>query len=263
MIRNGGLGATIRPYARRTLRRLGLTDVARRAFMRLADERRTVSVDGARPRFLREEFGDHVELNQIAAEAGTIGRLRDEIRPDDVFLDVGSNLGAYAVFVGETLETGHVIAVEAVPSTADKLRRNLALNDVDATVATVAFGADPGTVSMTVPDAHGSSAVTTDGGDVDVRRVRGDDYLDRSDLPSPTVVKVDVEGYELSVVEGLRESLRDPACRLVYCEVHPARLRAFGGSAPILASTLSDLGFETSRIADLPGERYVLRAAKP
>jgi FkbM family methyltransferase len=249
-------------YARRTLDRLGLKGLARSTLMYFLDDQRTISIDGTRARFVHEDFSDYMELNRVETETEIIRHLRDELRPDDVFLDVGSNLGTYTVFVGDVLDTGRVIAVEAVPSTADTLRRNLELNDVDGTVANVAFGDEPGTVPMRVPDSHGSSAVSPGVGNIDVECVRGDDYLRRSSLPSPTIVKLDVEGYEFAVVQGLRESLRASDCRLVYCEVHPDRLRQFGTSTEEFEGLLENVGFDLDRIADLPGGRYIVRGAK-
>lgn len=257
-----------RSPVRITLDRLGLKPFARRVFVALIDDTRVLSIDGTEATFYREDFGDHIELNRIGTERKILRRLRRDVRPDDVFLDVGSNLGVFSVFVGDVIESGHVIAVEPVPSTAEKLGRNLDMNGVDATVANVAFSATNGTVSLTVPDAHGSSAIETAGDgasrnpEVAVESVRGDDYLDRRGLSMPTVLKIDVEGYEYSVLRGLQETMSRPRCRLVYCEVHADHMARFDASPEDVHEKLHSCGFEPNRILDLPGNRYVLRASR-
>lgn len=259
-------------HLRRVIRRAGLTGVARRALLFVAGGERAVTLDGVEATFEQRDFGDYIELNQIGPEREVLRRMRTEVAPDDVFLDVGSNLGTYAVFLGDAIDDGTVIAVEPVPSTADKLARNLARNDIRGTVCRVAFSDEAGAATMTVPDAHGSSSLardghdeggTDDGPDGDgptVERVRGDDYLVDHDLPHPTVVKVDVEGHEPAAIRGLETTLSRPACRLVYCEVHDVPDPGPAGRGCEAGRLLDDLGFDVAPIASLPGDRHVLRA---
>lgn len=261
----------LRSNVRRAVRRLGLTGVARRGLLLVSGAERRIAVDGVEATFEQRAFGDYIELNQIEPEAEVVARLRSEVRPDDVFLDVGSNLGAFAVFVGDRIEDGQVIAVEPVPTTAETLAANLERNGVDATVCRVAFSDDDGTVAMTAPDAHGSSAVASDGDDAAgtgaesaadgprVEAVRGDEYLADEGLPRPTVVKVDVEGHELAALRGLEATLSRPACRLAYCEVH-AEASSDAGSD--VRAQLATYGFDVETLTELPGERRILRASR-
>ena len=241
---------------RRVIDRCGLTGLARRVVLAAAGPTRTVAVDGATATFGQHDFGDYIELNQVDAEEAEVERLRDELAPDDVLLDVGSNLGVHAVFLGLRLDAGTVVAVEPVPETVEKLVANLERNGVDGTVCPVAFSDTTARGTMSVPDSHGSSTLTERGA-VTVDRVRGDAYLADHDLPAPTVVKVDVEGHELAALDGLAETLSRPACRLLYCEVHDD-----GAGASDVRAAVERHGFETERIADLPGERHVLRGER-
>lgn len=247
---------------RRLFQAVGLTPLARRLRLWIAGDRRTLSIDGATATLVQRDFGDFVELNQVGAERDVLTRVREEARGDDVFLDVGSNLGVFAVFVGDVVADGTVLAVEPVPETAAKLAENVERNGVDATVCRVVFSDADGEVAMNVPDSHGSSAVTPDASGPTVRRVRGDAYLDERNLSDPTILKIDVEGHETAVLRGLDETLSGQAVRLVYCEVHgdtPANERE---TAADVRSFLAERGFAVERIADLPGHRHVLRAAR-
>ena len=57
-----------------------------------------------------------------------------------------------------------------------------------------------------------------------VKLWRGDEMREAEHLPFPNAVKIDVEGYEYLVVQGLKETLSHRSCRLLCCEVHPSRL---------------------------------------
>lgn len=252
------VGATLRGI----LRRLGLTGPARRVVLWLSGSERRIALDDAEAVFEQRDFGDYVELNQVGPERPVLERLRSAVRPDDVFLDVGSNLGTFAVFVGDALDDGEVVAVEPVPETAEKLAANLERNGVAGTVCRVAFSDEPGTAEMTVPDAHGSAALHADADEGSVTVVRGDEYLVEHDLPSPTVLKVDVEGYEAAALRGLSETLSAEDCRIVVCEVHGESPADERESASAIRSELSERGFHAEVATDLPGHRHVLWAER-
>jgi hypothetical protein len=59
-----------------------------------------------------------------------------------------------------------------------------------------------------------------------VQVVRGDEFVEAERLPIPKAVKVDVEGFEYSVLKGFRRTLADPRCEMVCCEIHPKFLPA-------------------------------------
>lgn len=61
-----------------------------------------------------------------------------------------------------------------------------------------------------------------------VRVEPGDALIRRGRVPAPTVMKIDVEGFELDVLIGLAKSLTEPSLRFVGVEVHFALLAARG-----------------------------------
>lgn len=131
-----------------------------------------------------------------------------------VFVDVGANIGAYSLIASENPAV-RVVAFEPIPAAHAKLKRNLALNGRDRVhVLNMAASSEPGHLRMTCDGASSVNRVVDAGGHdptkqgettiVDVTTV--DLACAALDL-QPTVIKIDVEGHELSVLRGASASL--------------------------------------------------------
>ncbi|RMB18213.1 FkbM family methyltransferase [Haloplanus aerogenes] len=209
--------------------------------------------------------------------------LFDEIRPDDVFYDIGANVGSVSCLVGQTLSTGEIISFEPLPVNADALRANLELNDISGMVLEYALSDENGEIEFRVPvdevEAGSSNAIAPENEAsrfweerqerVMVKTRRGDELIEEDDLPIPNVVKFDIEGAELKAIQGLKETLSHPECRTVICEVHAYLLEDFGGSANELEAELQECGFELERFDERKYEKrgesvhlYRLKATK-
>lgn len=200
----------------------------------------------------------HMETNpEILSILHTLRKEREmledfarSIRPDDVVWDVGANLGVFAHLAADRAPDGHVVAFEPFYPTAQRLQDNVDLTDPEASVDVVnlalsdaagetTLGIDRdelGTQTPTLEPRAGQEAIT-------IREVPGD-RLVRRGIPAPDVLKVDVEGAELAVLDGLDETL--PDCRLVYVEDH-AELWGCQGDVAMLRDRFQALGFDVSR----------------
>jgi FkbM family methyltransferase len=142
-----------------------------------------------------------------------------------VYVDVGANVGNHAVFFGKFL-ADHVVAVEPHPVLVPILARNLRVNGIrHASVVSCAAGAGVGTGQLSLaaetPDNIGHTQVTTvtEGAATVVPIMPLDGLLDslarRLGDRRVTCVKVDVEGMELSVLEGAARVLKEHRPQLV------------------------------------------------
>lgn len=138
--------------------------------------------------------------------------VRGYVRPGDVVVDVGANVGWYTLLAARLVgPTGRVIAVEASPTIAARLRENVAMNPAVAprvTVCECAAGDRHGVVPVYLADAEntgktslhaasGAAAECT----VPIRPLA--DILAGVELHRVRIIKIDVEGAEPQVIAGL------------------------------------------------------------
>src|SRR6516165_4784725 len=120
------------------------------------------------------------------------------LRPDDLFLDVGANIGSYTLLASGVCKA-RTISFEPDPQTMALLRRNIDLNGLHGRVVLEesAVGADEGEVELTT--GLDTCNHVTKGNERTNQRVPML-TLDRvAALTPPIMIKVDVEGYEAEV----------------------------------------------------------------
>jgi len=207
----------------------------------------------------RREFR---RIEHCMREREVVQDLLDRMRPDDVVYDIGANIGIYACLAGRKMDGGRVLAFEPHPETIARLKENVGLNDVPVQVFPYALATENGMVELAVEQnvlgagTH-SLASSQKQRSVNVEQCVGDELVTTENLPHPNVVKIDVEGAEMDVIRGLRQTLSSENCRMVYCEVHPERLADFGWSEQELVDELKELGFSTETIHQRGGEYFV------
>jgi FkbM family methyltransferase len=154
--------------------------------------------------------------------------FRGTVRAGTIALDVGANVGAYAVLLGQWVgASGRVYAFEPSPVAFRGLVRHIALNAQDGVVTPVAAAvADrDGTGELIVADTAGESRLADGverGRTMSVSTVTIDSFCAREGL-LPSFIKIDVEGAELAVLRGARETIRRGGDMLaLFVELHPS-----------------------------------------
>jgi FkbM family methyltransferase len=164
------------------------------------------------------------------------------LRPGDLFVDVGANVGAYTILAA-AVRGARCFAFEPVPSTFARLLENVRLNAVEPLVTTcnVALGAQAGTVLMTVQEDCTNHVVAERGGTATVEVSLRPLDVALGDA-CPVVMKVDVEGFESAVLAGAERTLRDPALRALVIELNGSGTR-YGDDDDALRETIGRYGF--------------------
>ncbi len=147
------------------------------------------------------------------------------LRPDDLFLDVGANVGSYVVLASGVCRA-RTIAFEPDPNTAGALRRNVSINQLDelVTVHEAAVGnvesMVPFTVGLDTVNKVAQPGVT---GTRTVRQCRLDDVVPAD---NPIMVKIDIEGYEEAALDGAHVLLAKPSLKAIEIETVTEKVKA-------------------------------------
>ena len=171
------------------------------------------------------------------------------IRPGDVFIDVGANIGYYTVVASKVVgPTGHVFAFEPDPASFAILERNVRENGLtNVTLEQKALSNEPGLLRLYIAGENKGDHRLFDQADaprefVDVEALRLDDYLEEHDT-TVDFIKVDTQGAEGIILEGMLGTIRaNPGIAMVM-EYMPVSLRSVGTDPEEMIARLEELGF--------------------
>jgi FkbM family methyltransferase len=148
--------------------------------------------------------------------------------PETVFLDIGANIGYFSLLLGQRLSgQGHVYAFEPHPQLVDLLTRNLFLNGLDKRVTVFPFALSDrdAAAAMQYPAGHLGGGWVLDPADAAAGNLTGEiKRLDELLDPGFTcdLVKIDVEGHELSVLRGMRRIVANsPRIKVLFEKLYP------------------------------------------
>ncbi len=181
--------------------------------------------------------------------------LTSLVRRGDTIVDVGANVGAHALPLARAAGAdGRIFAYEPTGFAYGKLLANIALNPelasrivpVQAMLIGEAGGRPAPAIASSWPlvtaDAlhpeHRGRAMSTDG----ARAVTLDEHLREVGVPRVALIKIDVDGFECSVLRGAAGILR--ACRpLIVMEWAPYLHEAAGHDLQTCLSVVRDVGY--------------------
>jgi FkbM family methyltransferase len=167
------------------------------------------------------------------------------LRAEDVFADVGANVGSYTL-LASAAKGARTFAFEPVPATFQRLVDNIRLNDLHTRVAAhnVGLAAQAGELKFTKGE-NVTNHVVTDGEKVDDAIMVPVAPLDSFLMPEvPAVLKIDVEGFERQVLLGAQETLAAPDLHSVIMELN-GNGRRYGVDEGELLQMMRDFGFAT------------------
>lgn len=199
-------------------------------------------------------------------EYGTEILYRKVIRSDMVVVDIGANVGIYTL---HALKAGaEVYAFEPTPETFNILRHNVALNGFEYSPKVHLYNSavsdrEEMTEFAVVSNSCGHNSMFRENKDdkiIRVPTVRLDDTLDGIKIDC---FKVDVEGAEMLVLNGMESLLTNNASVVGFVEFAPGNLRRSGIEPRDLYDRLNQMGFRDIRLIDeTSGETYAIHDYK-
>ncbi len=200
----------------------------------------------------RAHYRRQIRAGRFDLDGNEEAVLEALLRPGDWVLDIGANVGQYAVICSRIVgPAGRVIAVEPVPEAFALLASNCqALPVQNVTLLNLAASDRNGVRGMSIPIADSGLTNSTrahftgDEGHMDVQVLAA--TLDAMQWPHRiALVKIDTEGHELSVLRGITRLLSRDRPHVVV-EASSEGLIAF----------LADFGYRLSPLTETPN--YVL-----
>lgn len=165
--------------------------------------------------------------------------FRHALRQGDIFADLGANVGVYSVLAGAT--GAAVLSVEPVPQTFSRLLDNLRLNAVSGTPVCCGLSNANGTLRFTTHRGGMNRVATANEPDsIEVEVTTVDDLTTREKL-RPHFMKIDVEGYELPLLEGAKRTLESVLALVIELNGSGG---TYGRSDDDVHALLSNCGFD-------------------
>ncbi|MGH9737876.1 MAG: FkbM family methyltransferase [Candidatus Acidiferrales bacterium] len=188
-----------------------------------------------------------------------VDAMKRHLTAGDVFIDVGANVG-YLSAVGASLvgRRGQVHSFEPVPRYFQILRRLAELNPSHAIVAnSCAAGAVNGTAKIHVTREPGQNTLVRgykSGAEItsslDISVIRLDSYIESQRLSRVALIKIDTEGFELPVLEGLRGYFDSGQRPAIICEIAPRAYALMGRTSADISDYMARYGYRARDIID-------------
>ncbi len=181
------------------------------------------------------------------------------VRPGDVAVDVGAMIGYYTMMLAkQATGTGRVYAFEPDPRNFELLTENIAMNRYEHVTARQALvGASSGTSKLFLaPEQYrgdNRAYAHDDREGVDVEMVALDDVI----TEPVDLVKIDVQGYEGHVLEGMKDLIARSDHLTMLLEYSPTLLDEAGTEPRAMLASLGALGF---KLFEVDEEVHQIRA---
>ena len=174
----------------------------------------------------------------------------DTVRSEDIVVDIGANIGYYALLESRLVgPNGRIFAIEPVENNLRLLRLNIELNrysNIDTfhlaignknTRGKIYLSDKSNCASMIYREGVSVVSGSTKTASVDVMTL--DTFLDGK--PLPDMIRMDVEGYEHEIVQGMKGLLEKEIPLKIFMEIHPAYLGQ--ERLAVMLDTLASYGF--------------------
>jgi FkbM family methyltransferase len=181
-------------------------------------------------------------------ESWDVLQLSRWVHPGAVVFDVGANFGYYSISLASVMQgNGKVFAFEPSKTTFRRLRTNIGLNHLESVVSAIPCGLSETSqvayLDQVEEGNSGAAAVSPEAKGEAIQLDTLDHFCDANEIHRMDLIKIDVEGSELRVIEGGRAMLtrHQP---IIMVEFNSSALRGAGTSAGQLEELLQTLGYQ-------------------
>ena len=210
------------------------------------------------------DLSEHMQAQifwQGIYSADVIAVLRRVLSPGDTVFDCGANIGEITLIAAKRVGVaGRVYAFEPLPGFADQLERHAEENRFEnITVLRAGVSSEPGKAPIFVSDQTFGDGCRNDGlgtlfptevrsqGAGEIELVTIDDVVREAGIQRLDLIKLDIEGAELSALRGASQVLKSLKPRIIV-ELGLETCRAAGYRMEDVFDLLTNFGYQMSRI---------------
>ena len=141
------------------------------------------------------------------------------LRSTDTFVDIGANVGSYTILGGSEIGA-KTISIEPIPETFQILESNIVINKINdrVTALNIGLGAKKENLEFTKSQGPVNHVATENEKDTITIPIGIFDDIINIDLP--TLIKIDVEGFETEVIKGMPNALSNDNLKAIIIELN-------------------------------------------
>ena len=210
-------------------------------------------VQGSKMHLNLDDFGlsKQLFLNGIR-EPECTRIMKEQLKEGMTIAEVGANIGYYALMEASIIgNKGKIYAIEPFPPNFELLKKNIEINKYNDRfeLHNIAISNQPGKTKLFIQDKHNLCNMLESGaceGYVEVETKTLDDFIQGKKLPD--MIRMDIEGYEYFVLEGMKKTLKDCEQCKMFIEIHPYQMYEKGLDYKKPIQMLFDSGFKPTHI---------------
>lgn len=178
--------------------------------------------------------------------------LYSMVRPGQVIFDIGGNIGDTTLHFAKIQNNkGKIYCFEPVPVLFDRLKKNIGLNSfTNISIQNMALSDKREDLFFNLPKAQNSSGIFLSNNPSEegkkVHSLKLDDFCSENKIDKLDLIKIDVEGFELRVLNGANETLQKFKPKM-FIEINDAHLQRAGGSAKEVIRLLEKNNYTINR----------------
>ncbi|WP_367867053.1 FkbM family methyltransferase [Pedobacter sp. WC2423] len=145
--------------------------------------------------------------------------LLHTLREDDLFLDIGANVGSYTMLASSEIGA-KTIAFEPILKTFKIFSQNIAINSIQDKVEALNIGLGSCKSVLKFTTSFDTGNHVSSPGDTESTEVNVDTLDNILSGRSPLLMKIDVEGFETEVLNGSSNTLEDKSLKAIIIELN-------------------------------------------
>jgi FkbM family methyltransferase len=235
----------------------------RRLYSKFNLELSSQSEIGSPKYMMRFDLRDRIQFMACMTkcyEPDTSALLNNIYEKNSCFIDAGANIGFYSLLGAAISRDSKIFSFEPLPSNCKTLETNIKLNNFDnIKLIPAALGNFDGSAVLALEDPERESGwgqiVTTYPSnykinrnvfDIKVRQL--DSIIKEFNIPTPDILKIDVEGFELKMLDGAKETLVMKGRRHIIIEICDYYFKHDKDRPSKINSLLNSLGYSGHKI---------------